>query len=400
MVTRRMPKQITQLFYITHIKNLPSILTRGILSHGQVEEEGVPYEPIYDEDIVKGRRERHTPDGRSLWSFANLFFQPRNAMLYRVLLSRRVEDVVVLGVRPEVLSHLDIYVSLGNAASYSSDLVPSGQVKKAMTEIRRWIDNDWWTEEIGLKRKMMAECLVPDVIDPELIQAVYVGSHDAAGAVRKTLASCSVGRTPPAVVPEPHMFFRPAREIHLTPQLSLVDGDMFFSKMQTVTVSVNCVGVMGKGLASRAKYQFPDVYVRYQDVCRSKRLRMGVPYLYKRESSLEHELADEPSSLPNANLATWFLLFATKQHWREASVIRGIEEGLQWVRDNYVKEGISSLAMPALGCGLGRLEWRDIGPLMCHYLSALNIPTSIYLPAEQKVPEELLTKESLLGSGS
>ena len=96
MVTRRMPKQITQLFYITHIKNLPSILTRGILSHGQVEEEGVPYEPIYDEDIVKGRRERHTPDGRSLWSFANLFFQPRNAMLYRVLLSRRVEDVVVL----------------------------------------------------------------------------------------------------------------------------------------------------------------------------------------------------------------------------------------------------------------------------------------------------------------
>lgn len=395
-----MPKQINQLYYITHIKNLPSILMRGILSHGQVEAEGLPYERIYDAAIVASRRERETPNGRSLWSFANLFFQPRNPMLYRVLLSRRVEDIVVLGVRPDVLSKLDIYVSLGNAASYYSEIVPSGQVKKALTEIRKWIDNDWWTEEIGLKRKMMAECLVPGVIDPELIQTVYVGSHEAAEAVHQTLASCSLERTPPAVVPEPHMFFRPAREIHLTPQLSLVDGDMFLSKMQAVTVSVNCVGVMGKGLASRAKYQFPDVYVRYQDVCRNKRLKMGTPYLYKRESSLEHQLADDPSSLPNANLATWFLLFATKQHWREASDIRGIDEGLRWVRDNYVKEGISSLAMPALGCGLGRLEWRDVGPLMCHYLSALNIPASIYLPAEKKVPEELLTKEFLLAGDS
>ena len=49
--------------------------------------------------------------------------------------------------------------------------------------------------------------------------------------------------------------------------LTLVKGDMFFSGLQTLTVSVNTKGVMGRGLASRAKYQFPDVYIYYQDSC-------------------------------------------------------------------------------------------------------------------------------------
>ena len=52
---------------------------------------------------------------------------------------------------------------------------------------------------------------------------------------------------------------------------------MFFSKMQTLTISVNIVGVMGKGIASRARYQFPDVFVYYQDLCKRKELKMGTP---------------------------------------------------------------------------------------------------------------------------
>jgi hypothetical protein len=52
----------------------------------------------------------------------------------------------------------------------------------------------------------------------------------------------------------------------------------------------------------------------------------------------------------------WFLLFPTRRHWREKSDIGGIEKGLQWIRDNYRREGIQSLAIPALGCGLGGLD--------------------------------------------
>ena len=111
------------------------------------------------------------------------------------------------------------------------------------------------------------------------------------------------------IVPEPSIFFRPNRKIELTDNLRLVKGDMFFSRLQTLTISVNCLGVMGKGLASRAKYQFPHVYVYYQDLCKQKKLHLGRPYLYKGELSLDYQLADEPSSLENGVTGTCFLLF-------------------------------------------------------------------------------------------
>jgi O-acetyl-ADP-ribose deacetylase (regulator of RNase III) len=195
---------------------------------------------------------------------------------------------------------------------------------------------------------------------------------------------------------EPYTFFQPARVYKITPNLFVREGDMFFSRAQTLTVSVNTVGIMGKGVASRAKYQFPDVYVHYQDLCRARQLKMGKPALYKREKSFDFELADEPESLENANNETWFLLFPTKKHWREDADIKGIEQGLQWILENYQKEGIKTLALPALGCGLGNLEWKEVGPLLCSYLSALKIPAYIYLPAEKEVSNDLLSPEFLL----
>lgn len=390
--------RLNQLYYITHIDNVPSILKWGILSHDRVEKDAVEYTPIYDEEIIQKRQSMQAPDGRSLWSFANLYFQPRNAMLYRVVFFGKCtdkDDIVVLAVRPDILNSDDLFISTGNAASDYSDILPAKEGRKALPRIRRAVDKEWWKEEDRSKREMMAECLVPDSVPAEFIQAVYVGSRGAADEIRKTLQQC------PApvnleVIPEPKMFFQPFREFVLTPQLTVVEGDMFFSRMHTLTISVNCVRVMGKGLASRAKYQFPDVYVEYQDVCRAGALKMGKPYLYKRESSSDQQLVDEPSTVSNANSETWFLLFATKRHWKERADIQGIAEGLEWLRDNYREEGIKSIALPALGCGLGRLEWREVGPLMCKSLSGLDIPVQIYLPAEKEIPDELLSKDFLL----
>jgi O-acetyl-ADP-ribose deacetylase (regulator of RNase III) len=224
------------------------------------------------------------------------------------------------------------------------------------------------------------------------IDTVFVSSHEVADELRNRT------RKGIEIIPHPYLFFQPHPDIELTKNLHVVDGDMFFSRMQTLTVSVNIQGVMGKGLASRAKYQFPDVYVRYQDVCRSKSILMGKPYLYKRESSLDYDLADEPNSLKNANSQTWFLLFATKRHWWDMADFEGIARGLRWIRENYQKENIKGLAIPALGCGLGRLEWKDIGPLICHHLSDLTIPVQVYLPAEKQIPAKYLTKEFLLSA--
>jgi O-acetyl-ADP-ribose deacetylase (regulator of RNase III) len=391
-----MPKRIVKsLFYITHINNLPSILRYGILSHRQVEAQGIPFTPVYNPEIVANREQRLTPDRKSLWDYANVYFQPRNPMLYKVMSETDKKDVVIVGVKPQVVDVKGAFISLGNAASSLSPLL---DIKTGLQFINGeyWqiISNDWWKTEDGTKRKIMAECLVPNGIPPTDIHSIYVTSSAVAEKVRPVL---NVFTQPVSVIVEPHMFFQPRKQGAITNKLFWVDGDMFFSQMQTLTVSVNTVGVMGKGLASRAKYQFPDMYVVYQDVCKNKTLVMGKPYLYKREASLDEDLADEPFSLPNLNANKWFLLFPTKEHWKEGSDPKGIETGLGWLLENYKTEGIQSIAMPALGCGLGGLEWKDMGPLMCKYLSRMDVQATIYLPQEQQIAPEFLRREFLLG---
>ena len=382
------------IYYITHIDNLPSILDKGILCHKRMEEEKIQFTPIYDSEIVERRKNINTPNNRNLWDFVNLYFQPRNAMLYRVVFfsGKDMDDIIVIGVKSSILAASDIFITTGNAASLSSNILSGSEARKNINSIRKKTDKEWWAFEDGSKRELMAECLVPDRISPEYIQEIYVASRNAFVETAKL-----IGRSRIVVVPEPSLFFSVSRKIDLTTNLSLVEGDMFFSRKQTLTISVNTVGVMGKGLASRSKYQFPDVYVTYQDLCKNKVLRMGKPCLYKRETSLDYILADEPERLSNANLGTWFLLFPTKRHWKEMADIKGIEEGLEWIVTNYKKEGIKSLSMPALGCGLGWLDWGIVGPLLCNYLQKLDIPVNLYLPVEQKIPDDQLSQDFLLG---
>lgn len=383
--------QILGLYYITHIDNVHSILQHGILSHERVLAENIPYTHIYAEDIIANRQDIQTPDGHSLWHFANLYFQPRNPMLYRVKHEKPVNEIAVISLKPEILDRLDIFISTGNVAHSASEILPSGEGRKALRKIIKDTKLEYWNKEDGSKRKIMAECLIPDMVSPNLIQTIYVATRSAKANLEALIPYSSI-----PIVTEAYIFFHPSWIRQLTPQLYLAEGDMFFSEAQTITISVNTKGIMGKGLASRAKYQFPGVYVYYQDLCRNRKLRMGRPQLYKREASLEYELADEPRTLPNGNAEKWFLLFPTKRDWKERADIVGIEEGLKWLTDNYKKEGIKSLAIPALGCGLGRLEWRDVGPLMCRYLKTFDITVAVYIPAENNIPREFFSKDFLL----
>jgi hypothetical protein len=379
---------IKGLYYITHVENLPSILSHGILSHRYVEDHNVVYKAIYDAEIVGNRKLKTTPDGKSLWEFANVYFQPRNPMLFRVVHEKSPNDIAVLGLYPSVLDIPGIYITNGNAANNATEFFDYEGGMKAVAQIWDTINSEWWNTES--KRKIMAECLVPQLIPPNLVHSVYVASHKVAERV-KTLISREF-----RIIPEPPMFFFPKKQYPIASTLVLAEGDMFFSNMQTLTVSVNTVGVMGKGLASRAKYQFPDVYVVYQDACRKKWLKMGKPYLFKREASFDDELFDEPGNITTPNGVKWFLLFPTKRNWREDSDIKGIEEGLNWLATNYKAEGIKSIALPALGCGLGNLDWKDVGPMMCRILAPLDIQVTIYLPREKEIPQEFLSPAHLL----
>ena len=344
---------------------------------------------VYDEQIIARRGNRTVADDKSLWDYANLFFQARNPMLFRVF-RKENQPVVVLGLRRDVLNLPGAYISVGNAAAMESEVMPLKEGMHKILKNENWkrIHAKYWHDYDGGKRVIMAELLVPNAIPAELIDAIYAPDEDT----RKEMEMLHSGKV---VMIEPNMFILPSFKRGISGNLSLLEGDMFFSDMHTFTISVNTQGVMGKGLASRAKYQFPDVYVKYQDACRSKRLTAEKPYLYKRESSLEAELSDALEVPPND--ARWFLLFATKRDWRASSRLPDIENGLRWIVKNYEKEGIESLALPALGCGLGGLPWSEVGPMMCRMLSPLDIRSAIYLPQENKIPDEQKTSEFLLG---
>lgn len=145
-------------------------------------------------------------------------------------------------------------------------------------------------------------------------------------------------------------------------------GNIFESKMQTIVNTVNCVGVMGKGLALEFKKRFPDMYEDYVARCDRKQVRLGEPYLYRRL------------------LTPWILNFPTKGHWRSVSRLSDIIAGLEYLEKHYHEWEITSLAVPALGCSNGQLEWRVVGPTLYRYLSRFDIPVELYAP--YGTPEE------------
>lgn len=384
---------IRELFYITHIDNLSSILSLGVYSHEKIKDREVHSTPIYATNIVTRRGKKTTPNGRNLWSYANLYFQPRNAMMYRVVHEKGYANLAVVGIKTNILNENDVYITDGNAAHDSTQFYPPNKGLDVLKKQWSIIQNQWWNRDDGSKRKIMAECLIPNQVNPDNIQAVYVANNSTREKAQGILGDSNI-----PISTQPDMFFQPYSRTKIGANISLIDGDMFFSNLQTLTISVNLQGIMGKGLASRAKYQFPDVYVAYQDACRSKRITATRPFLYKRESSLDDELADLETPLVKSNAVKWFLLFATKRRWRDNSRMDDIEGGLKWVRDNYQKQGIKSLALPALGCGLGGLDWKTVGPLMCKFLHGIDISVAIYLPQESKIEDQYKTASYLLST--
>lgn len=392
--------RVSEFYYIAPLSNMPSILRDGILSNNKVNELELDHESIANEDIVNERRSRIVSEGRTLTSYANLFFWPRNPMLYKHTdaARRNMDKTVIIGVKKSILNINGIVISAGNARSQRSQFYSSDRLDEALDIMGDAVGAEFWTkgDDEGKKRKSMAEFLVPDFVPPEYIDTIYVPNEVAKNSLIELLRrEAPDGYDSIPIVVVPYLFFLPEWSSDLTKTISLVKGDMFFSQMQTLTISVNCKGVMGRGLASRAKYQFPDVYVRYQDLCKSHKLKLGKPYLYMREGD---ESLTNQETMNGINDDIWFLLFPTKDHWKNRADIKGIEKGLRWLVDEYDVEGIKSLALPALGCGYGWLSWESVGPLLCQYLQMLEIPIQLYLPAEKEIPEEQLTADFLLNS--
>jgi O-acetyl-ADP-ribose deacetylase (regulator of RNase III) len=153
-------------------------------------------------------------------------------------------------------------------------------------------------------------------------------------------------------------------------------GDILSSNAQTLVNTVNCVGVMGKGIAAAFKSRFPKMYKDYEERCRRHEVRLGEPYLYK------------------LLVGPWILNFPTKDHWRSVSRLSDIIAGLEYLELHYKEWGIESLAVPPLGCGNGQLDWNVVGPTLYRYLDKLDIPVEMFAPIG--TPSDQLRVEFLI----
>lgn len=139
-------------------------------------------------------------------------------------------------------------------------------------------------------------------------------------------------------------------------------GNLFESNCTVKVNTVNCVGVMGKGIAQEFKKKYPDMFIDYVEKCQHGEVWPGRPYIY---NNYNGEI---------------ILNFPTKSHWRSPSRLKYIQDGLEWFVNNYKDLNISSIAFPPLGCGNGGLTWNVVGPIMFYYLKDIPIEIEIYAP--------------------
>lgn len=153
-------------------------------------------------------------------------------------------------------------------------------------------------------------------------------------------------------------------------------GDLFKAKERTLVCTVNVVGAMGKGVALEFKRRFPGLYEEYLETMLfdgHRKLRYTSDMIERNRNTLL--FWTPPEGGPHD-----VLCFPTKLHWMHDSPLELIEENLALLARNYASMGITSLAMPPLGCGNGNRDYKkEVGPLIHQYFGdSVPIPVAVY----------------------
>ena len=126
-------------------------------------------------------------------------------------------------------------------------------------------------------------------------------------------------------------------------------GDIFESGAEAIVNTVNCVGVMGKGIALQCKKLYPYNYQAYRLACEAGMVVPGKMFVHNLQTLVNPR---------------YIINFPTKQHWKFPSKMEYIETGLKDFVDMIVRLNIASVAVPPLGCGLGGLSWGAVKPMI------------------------------------
>lgn len=143
--------------------------------------------------------------------------------------------------------------------------------------------------------------------------------------------------------------------------ITLCQGSIFDSDCLALVVPVNCVGVSGKGLALEFKKRYPASYNKYRSACKSGEFKIG-------------------RVLPIKEYGKWIVHFPTKEHWSHPSEYEYIGDGLITLATWIQEAKIESVAIPALGCGLGGLEWSRVQQMIEETFSGSTTRIDLYPP--------------------
>ncbi|TQS20988.1 macro domain-containing protein [Microbispora sp. KK1-11] len=147
----------------------------------------------------------------------------------------------------------------------------------------------------------------------------------------------------------------------------LAQGDLLAAEVDALVNTVNCVGVMGKGIALQFKRRYPNVFLAYEKACRRGDVEIGRMFV-----------------VPTEQLAgpRFVINFPTKTHWRSPSRLEYIDAGLADLREVVRNYGLKSLAIPPLGAGNGGLNWNDVEPrIRTAFADMPDVVVHIYAPA-------------------
>jgi O-acetyl-ADP-ribose deacetylase (regulator of RNase III) len=148
--------------------------------------------------------------------------------------------------------------------------------------------------------------------------------------------------------------------------IEFTKGDMFEAPVDVRVNTVNCEGVMGAGVALAFKNRYPDMFKDYQSACRDGRVRPGTLHVWK-------SLAGD-----------WVINFPTKRDWRDPSRYEDILSGLDALRNYLREQGPISVALPALGCGHGGLDWGKVSSMIKDSLGDLDVRVLVFEPADSR----------------
>jgi O-acetyl-ADP-ribose deacetylase (regulator of RNase III) len=161
--------------------------------------------------------------------------------------------------------------------------------------------------------------------------------------------------------------------------IELKQGDILAADAEALVNTVNCVGVMGRGIALQFRKAFPENFKAYKALCDRKGLEPGKVYVF------------DLNRLENPR---YVINLPTKKHWRSRSRLAYIESGLRALIDELRRRSIRSVAMPPLGCGLGGLEWEDVRRRIKEAFRNLpDVRVLLYEPTGAPAAEEMVKEK-------